>query len=411
MGSLPLALVASCAILTSPGFLPARLERIERILQERVDRSELPGAVVLLARDGQVALHRSFGFRDLESKALLKPDDLFRLASATKILTSAALLTLYEEGRFRLRDPVSDYLPELKELKVQASDGSIRTAERQVTVRDLLRHTAGYGYGFREPQQSAYRAAGIMTPGPNPEWTHQGTLQEWAVRLATVPLADEPGTRFEYGFGSDLAGLLIERLSNQSLDRFLHERLFAPLRMHDTGFAVPDDELDRLTSLYRAKDGALEAIDRAPASPMRQLPKAFSGGGGWDNLGNGGLVSTAPDMLRFLQMLLNEGELDGARVLSPSTVEMMFRNHLAGLPSPEISPGIGFGLGYAVVEKPALVGEAVSEGMMWWAGSTNVHYWIDPKRGFIGLYFTQVLPFGHLDMMDLVRQLSVQALE
>jgi CubicO group peptidase (beta-lactamase class C family) len=411
MGSLSFALVASCAIQTSPGFVPSRLERIERLIQERVDRGDLPGGVVLLARHGKVGLLRAFGSSDLESRRPMRPDDLFRLASATKILTSAALLTLYEEGRFRLRDPVSDYLPELKELKVQASDGSIRTAERQVTVRDLMRHTTGYGYGFREPQQSAYRAAGIMRPGPDPDWTHEGTLREWAVRLATVPLSDEPGTRFEYGFGSDLAGLLIERLSNQRLDRFLQERLFAPLRMHDTGFAVPEEKLDRLTSVYLAKDGGLEAIDRAPTSPLKVPPKAFSGGGGWDNLGNGGLVSTAPDILRFLQMLLNEGELDGVRVLSPSTVEMMFRNHLEGLPSPEISPGIGFGLGYAVVEKPGLVGEAVSEGMMWWAGSTNVHYWLDPKREFIGLYFMQVLPFGHLDMMELVRQLSVQALE
>jgi len=400
MGSLWLSLVASSAVLASAeGFIPARLERVERVIQERVDRGDLPGAVVLLSRRRKVGVLRAFGFSDLESRRPMKTDDLFRLASATKILTSAALLTLYEEGRFRLRDPVGDYVPEF------------RTLEGKLTIRDLLRHTTGYGYGFREPQLSAYRRAGIMKPGPDLDWTHDGTLSEWAVRLATVPLADEPGTRFEYGLGTDIAGLLIERIANQSLDVFLRERLFAPLRMNDTGFVVPEDKLDRLTSVYFAEQGRLKVIDRAPTSAVRLTPKALSGGGGWDNLGNGGVVSTAPDMFRFLQMLLNRGELDGVRVLSRSTIEMMFRNQLAGLASPEISPGVGFGFGYAVVTDPARVGEAVSEGMMWWAGSTNVHYWLDPKEELIGLYFTQVLPFGYLDMMDRVRQLSLHALE
>ncbi len=200
MGSIWLSLLASASVLTSTeGFDPARLACVERLVQEHVDRGELPGAVVLLARHGKVGLVRSFGFSDVESRRPMKPDDLFRLASATKILTSAALLTLYEEGRFRLRDPVGEYITELKDLKVQERDGSVRALERKLTIRDLLRHTTGYGYGFREPQQSAYRKAGIMKPGPDPDWTHDGTLSEWAVRLGTVPLADEPGTRSSTG--------------------------------------------------------------------------------------------------------------------------------------------------------------------------------------------------------------------
>jgi CubicO group peptidase (beta-lactamase class C family) len=344
----------------------------------------------------------------------MKPDDLFRLASASKILTSAALLTLYEEGRFRLRDPVADFVPELKDLKLQAREGEVSVPERPLTIRDLLRHTSGYGYGFSEPQLSAYRRAGIVPsrgPGPDLDWSHRGTLSEWAARLATVPLADEPGTRFEYGLGSDIAGLLIERVSSQRLDRFLRERLFVPLGMKDTGFVVPDEKLDRLTTLYRAGERGLEALDRPETSEMRRTPKAFSGGGGWDNLGNGGLYSTAQDMLRFLQMLLDGGELEGTRVLSRKTIEMMFENQLAGLASPEISPGLGFGLGYAVVTEPARHGEVVSEGMIWWAGSTNVHYWLAPREGLIGLYFMQVLPFQHLDLLDRVRLLSLHALE
>jgi CubicO group peptidase (beta-lactamase class C family) len=415
MGSLGLSLLATSVLFaTTQGFVVERLERIEQLVQDRVDRGEIPGAVVLLARHGKVGLLRSFGFRDVESRMAMKPDDLFRLASATKILTSAALLTLYEEGRLRLRDPVAEYIPELMELKLQTPEGGLGVPERRLTVRDLLRHTAGYGYGFREPQGSAYRRAGIVPsrgPGADLDWRHGGTLSEWAARLATVPLADEPGTRFEYGLGSDVAGLLIERISNQRLDRFLRERLLVPLGMNDTGFVVPEEKLGRLTSVYRAGERGLEALDRAETSEMRRTPDAFSGGGGWDNLGNGGLYSTAQDMLRFLQMLLNGGELEGTRVLSRKTVEMMFENHLAGLPSPEISPGVGFGLGYAVVTDPARHGEVVSEGMIWWAGSTNVHYWLAPKEGLIGLYFMQVLPFGHLDLMDRVRLLSLHALE
>jgi len=281
------------------GLVPARVQRVERLIQEHVDRGELPGAVLLLARRGKVAAFRAFGWADLESRRPMKPDDLFRLASATKIITSVALLTLYEEGKFALRDSLGDYLPELRNLTVQAPDGQIQ----------------------------------------------------------------------------------------------------------------PSEKLDRLTSVYLAQEGGLERLDRAETSPLRRQPKALSGGGGWDMLGNSGLVATAPDLFRFLQMLLNGGALEGVRVLSRSTVEMMRRNHLAGLAVPERSPGVGFGFGYAVVDDVVKHGEAASPGMMWWAGSTNVHYWLDPREEFIGLYFTQVQPFPYLDLMDVVRRLSLQALE
>lgn len=393
------------------GFVPEQVQRIERLIQEHVDRGELPGAVLLLARRGKVAAWRAFGWADLESRRPMKPDDLFRLASATKIITSVALLTLYEEGKFALRDSVGDYLPELRNLTVQAPDGQIQPMSRRLTIRDLLRHTSGYGYGYRDPQQSAYRRAGILRPGPELDWSHDLTLDEWVARLATVPLADEPGTRFEYGLSSDIAGLLIERLSKQRLDHFMRDRIFRPLEMNDTGFVVSDEKLDRLTSVYLAQQGGLERLDRAETSPLGRQPKALSGGGGWDMLGGSGLVATAPDMFRLLQMLLNDGELEGARVLSRSTVAMMRRNHLAELPVPERSPGVGFGFGYAVVDDVVKHGEAASPGMMWWAGSTNVHYWLDPGEEHIGLYFTQLQPFPYLDLMDVVRRLSLQSLE
>jgi CubicO group peptidase (beta-lactamase class C family) len=342
----------------------------------------------------------------------MRPDAIFRLASATKIVTSVALLTLHDEGRVSLRDPVAPHLPELARLEVVSAAGGSVPAARPLVVRDLLRHTTGYGYGSDEARQALYRKAGIMRPGPDLDWSHEWTLSEWAARLAAVPLADEPGTRFDYGFGSDLAGLLIERLTGQPLDRAIAERVLEPLGMVDTGFVVPEQKLDRLASIYRIADGTVEALDRAVRSPLRRRPKALSGGGGWDNLGNSGLVSTAPDFHRLLQMILNGGQLDGVRVLSSKTVELMRHNQLAGLEDPDCFwPGVGFGFGYAVLYDLGKFGEIGSPGAMWWAGSTNVHYWLDPAEGMVGVLMVQVRPFGHLDLMDTVRRLTWQAVE
>jgi CubicO group peptidase (beta-lactamase class C family) len=389
-----------------------RLGKLHNRLQTYVDKGQLPGAVLLVARHGKVVSLRAFGSLDIESRAAMRPDAIFRLASAAKIVTSVALLTLHEEGRFSLRDPVADYLPELARLTVADASGAAAPAKRPLRIRDLLRHTSGYGYGFDGAQQVAYRKVGIMQPGPALDWSHDLTLSEWAARLATVPLADEPGTRFDYGFGSDLAGLLIERVTGLPLDRAIEERVLEPLKMVDTGFVVPDHKIDRLASIYRIEEGKVEALDRADRSPLRRRPKAPSGGGGWDNLGNGGLVSTAPDFCRLLQMILNGGRLDGIRVLAPKTVELMRENQLADLERPDsVWPGVGFGFGYAVLYDQGKFGEIGSPGAMWWAGSTNVHYWIDPREGLIGVLMVQVQPFPYLNVMGEVRNLTWQAIE
>jgi CubicO group peptidase (beta-lactamase class C family) len=389
-----------------------RLGKLHNRLQTYVDKGQLPGAVLLVARHGKVVSLRAFGSLDIESRAAMRPDAIFRLASAAKIVTSVALLTLHEEGRFSLRDPVADYLPELARLTVADASGAAAPAKRPLRIRDLLRHTSGYGYGFDGAQQVAYRKVGIMQPGPALDWSHDLTLSEWAARLATVPLADEPGMRFDYGFGSDLAGLLIERVTGLPLDRAIEERVLEPLKMVDTGFVVPDHKIDRLASIYRIEEGKVEALDRADRSPLRRRPKAPSGGGGWDNLGNGGLVSTAPDFCRLLQMILNGGRLDGIRVLAPKTVELMRENQLADLERPDsVWPGVGFGFGYAVLYDQGKFGEIGSPGAMWWAGSTNVHYWIDPREGLIGVLMVQVQPFPYLNVMGEVRNLTWQAIE
>jgi CubicO group peptidase (beta-lactamase class C family) len=392
------------------GMSGERLDRLHERLQAYVDGG-LPGAVLLVARHGKVASLRAYGSLDMESRAVMRPDAIFRLASATKIVTSVALLTLHEEGRFSLRDPVADYLPEFARLTVGTS-GAAAPAKRTLRIRDLLRHTTGYGYGFDEARQAVYRSAGIMRPGPDLDWSHDLTLSEWAIRLATIPMADEPGTRFDYGFGSDLAGLLIERVTGLPLDRAIEERVLKPLKMVDTGFFVPDPKIDRLTSIYGIEKGKVEALDRAARSPLRRRPKALSGGGGWDNLGNGGLVSTAPDFCRLLQMILNGGILDGVRVLAPKTVELMRLNQLADLERPDsFWPGVGFGFGYAVLYDLSKFGEIGSPGAMWWAGSTNVHFWLDPREGLIGVLMLQVRPFPYLDVMGAVRGLTWQAID
>ena len=393
------------------GFVPARLARVEHFIQRKVDDTQLPGAVLLLARHGRVATLRAFGAADLATGRRMAPDSLFRIASATKIITAVGLLTLYEEGRFALGDAVGDHLPEFRQLRVRQDDGSARPATRRLTIRDLLRHTTGFGYGGDARQRTAYQEAGLMPAGRDDDWSHAFTLEQWTTRLATVPLTSEPGTRFEYGFGTDIAGALIERVSGQRLDAFLASRIFTPLGMRDTGFTIAPDRQGRMTTLHEAGPRRFDVVDGAEHSRFMTPPSAWSGGGGWDMAGHGGLVTTAMDFFRFLQMLLNRGDLEGVRVLSRHTVELMFTNQLATLPVAERAPGVGFGFGYAMVTDAARYGEVGSPGLMWWAGSTNTRYWIDPLNETVGLYLTQVLPFPYQDLMGSVMRLSLQALE
>jgi CubicO group peptidase (beta-lactamase class C family) len=393
------------------GFDAARLARIDQFIERHVADKRLPGAVLLLARRGQVAVLKAFGLADAQSGRPMATDSLFRMASAAKIVTSAGLLSLYEEGRVGLGDAASDYLPELRAVNVRLVDGSVKPATRRLTVRDLLRHTTGFGYGDDPQQRAAYQDAGLMPKGRDDDWTHDLTLAQWTARLATVPLTSEPGTRFEYGFGSDIAGALIERVSGLELDAFLEARIFGPLRMRDTGLALGPARLARLTTLYRAGAEGFAVADAGGNGLFANRPRAWSGGGGWDMAGHGGLTTTAGDYFRFLQMLLNGGELEGTRVLSRHTVDLMLRNQLTTLPSPERSPGVGFGFGYAIVIDAARYGDVGSPGLLWWAGSTNTRYWMDPHEQLIGLYLSQVLPFPYLDLMGSVMRLSYHALE
>lgn len=396
----------------SGAFSEEVLDSLWGLIQGHVDRGEIPGAVVLLSRDGN-RVTKAVGTLDLEGGRAMPEDAIFRLASASKLIVSAAFMTLIEDGLVAVDDPISAYLPEYGELRVFTGEStSLGAARGQIRIVDLLRHTSGYGGGAQGPQQAAYREAGILTEAEELDWTHPWDLAEWSKVLASTPLAREPATRFEYGLSHDVLGRLIEVLTGDELGVALSERLLEPLGMRDTGFWVPEQHRHRLSGMYDHEVVPPAPVDIASNSRFLRPPRAPSGGGGWDNFpASGGLVSTAQDYGRLLEMILNDGEVDGARLLQPETVGLMKRNLLEGLPFEEsFWPGVGFSTGMAVVFDSTRYGEGRPNGTMWWAGSTNVHFWMEPSRDFFGVLMVQAKPFGHLDLMGAAQDLAFRAL-
>jgi CubicO group peptidase (beta-lactamase class C family) len=394
------------------GLSSDRLTRIHAMLQTHIDRGELAGAVTMIARRGKVVHFEAHGMANLEARRPMRRDDLFRIASMTKMVTTVAAMMLYEDGHFTLQDPVSTFIPAFRSMQValpdegnQASPGAFTTvpAQNQITIRDLLRHTAGFTYaGGAHVVDPLYREAGLRS------WDK--SLPAFVEQLAAIPLAYQPGAGWEYSLATDVLGYLVEVVSGQPLDQFFEERIFEPLQMKDTGFVVPASALDRLVNVYEYDAGALSLLESADDTPLRYRPPAFSGGGGWASLGSdGGLVSTSEDYMRLLQMLLQGGILDGKRLLSRKTVELMMMDHLDGLPT-WLGPGVGFGLGLAVLQEVGAYGELGSPGQVWWAGSDNTYFWIDPAEAMIGLFMTQIRPFGHLNLMGRFQQLAMQAI-
>jgi CubicO group peptidase (beta-lactamase class C family) len=381
------------------------------MLRSHVRRGELPGVVAVLARRGRVAWSLTAGKGDIEADRPLTGDALFRIASMTKMVTIVAALSLYEEGRFQLTDPAARWLPELADVAVAGEGWTPERPDQRtvaprspITIRDLMRHTAGFTYGGGgHPVDALYRPAGLRS------WP--GDLAGFVRTLAGLPLAFQPGEGWEYGLSTDVLGRLVEVVAGEPLDRVFEERVFRPLDMRDTAFVVSDAALPRLTNVYLFDEGELKLLEAAHDSPLRERPPAFSGGGGWADLGSdGGLVSTARDYLRLLQMLLDGGRLGDVRVLGRKTVELMMTDHLDGIPT-WLGPGVGFGLGVAVLKDVGAAGELGSVGQVWWAGSDNTSFWIDPKERMIGLLMVQVRPFGHLDLMGRFAILAQQAID
>ena len=374
--------------MTAPaGFSEARLARIPRFLQEQVDAGRLPGAQLLIWRRGQIAHASMVGRMDMARSIAMRADAIFRLYSMTKPVTAVALLMLMEEGRIALDDPVSRFIPGFAGLKV--CDG---TAPRHpMTVLDLLRHTAGFTYGFhnRTPIDAAYRRMRIA------EFDTEGGLAAMIAQLESLPLEYAPGEGWIYSVATDVVGYLIERVSGRSYAAFVRENILAPLKMTDTDFQLAAGKRERFCACYSLKDGKLDLFDDPQNSPWFAAPKLESGGGG--------LAGTAEDYLRFCRMLLNKGELDGVRLLSPKTVRLMTANHLpGGKEIADLSPvsdafnesgfrGIGFGLGVGVTLDPARVGIPGTAGEFTWGGMASTTFFVDPQEDMAVVFMTQTI--------------------
>lgn len=384
-----LCLVAAAAGSEIPRVAPAevglaqdRLNRITRHLQDDVERGHLAGAIGVVARRGRIAYWETVGLADKESGAPLRDDTIFRIYSMTKPVVGVALMTLYEEGKFSLDDPVKKHLPELGGMLVADGEQDV-PARRKMTVQDLMRHTSGMIYGSRGPSRVERLWAEADLLGGN------RSIDDFIRKLAKLPLRHHPGEAWDYSVSVDVQGRLIEVLSGMHLAAFLQRRVFEPLGMRDTGFTVPPNKKDRFVQMYR-QNKAKNAIEPAPPDLSEGY---FDHENRWYS-GGGGLVSTTRDYLRFCQMLLNGGVLDGCRVLGRKTLALMTADHIEGLPraSRVLGPGYGFGLDFAVHIAPAESGLNGSVGEFNWGGLAGTSFWVDPAEELVGLYMIQMLP-------------------
>lgn len=378
------------------------------MLRSHIEAGELGGAVALVARRGRVAHFEALGRQSGEGDDAvpMRPDTLFGIASMTKPITSAAIMMLYEEDKLQLDDPVSRFIPAMKDLEVAVvEDGhsgpnapyTTVPAARQVTVRDLLRHTAGLTYGFMDPGPvgKLYREA--LQPG-------DGDLGAMMNQLAELPLARQPGSAFVYGHSTDVLGYLVEVVSGQPFADFLEQRIFRPLGMVDTAFYVPQEKADRLSALFvLGEDGKVRPGVRPYFRGYSEMPAAPSGGGG--------LVSTAADYARLLQMFLNGGRLGDVRILSRKSVELMTADTLRDLARPFVAPGYGFGLGFAVRVDLGASSQLGSVGEYAWSGIYNTFFFVDPQEELFAILLTQTAPFRHLDLGSRLRTLVMQAID
>lgn len=377
-----LLLVVSLAVAAQQpigtGFSPERVARLKTALKETVDKKEFAGIHVAVMKKSKLAINESFGYQDMEAGKPMRADTIMRMASMTKPIASAAVMILYEEGKFHLDDPISKWIPGMEKVRVLESEDSDGThtvpLKREITVKHLLTHTSGL-YNSR-----AYAKHGTF--GRNL------TLKEMAAKLPEVPLSHQPGEAWRYGMSIDVLGYLVEVWSGKTFDVFLQERIFTPLGMKDTGFHVPKEKMDRVSKVYTLGEGGVVRPAQQRGDPSVR-PKFFSGGGG--------LFSTAPDYLRFCQMLINGGMLDGKRILARTTVDYMFRNHVPVnmiVPEgPNGRTGHGFGFGGAVLVDPSAYQVLSVEGDYNWGGANGTYFWIDRKNEMAAVWMVQRPPF------------------
>jgi CubicO group peptidase (beta-lactamase class C family) len=383
---------------TVEGFTRAGLAAFNTDFHKMVDDGALANVVTLVSRHGQIVHLDAYGVQDASGTAPVKPDSIFRIASMTKPITSAALMMLWEEGRFALTDPVAKHIPQFAGLKVRRDDGTLEDQATPQTMEQLMSHTAGFG---RASEYAALAGGGGLAYGQ----LREGDLQAMIDKLAQVPLFYQPGTDWRYGPSVDIQGYVIEKLSGQTLDVFFAERLFKPLGMRDTGFCVDAAKAERVVRLHKWDDKG-KAVPAGPTNAFPTSPPKFLAGGG-------GLLSTAQDYWRFSQMMLNAGEFEGRRYLRASTVERMRTSVLnpgvnVTLYSPD-TRGLGFGLGFAIIEDP--VAAKTSQGIksFYWGGAFGTWFWIDPVNDMIVIGMIQNVDGTKPDGAPLVREASARA--
>jgi len=391
------------------GLSAERLARIDQAMEGHVDEGHFSGAIGMIVRRGKIGYFKTWGDMDKESGTKMSEDAIFRMYSMTKAVTGVAAMILYEHGHFALTDPISNYLPEFKTMRVAIDEaGPVAgrrksytvPADRQITVRDLFMHTAGLSYpGPIAPDGERYFAKTGVSQAT--------TLEEMVKRIAKAPLVQQPGTTWQYGYSTDVLARYVEAVSGMPIDEFFRKNIFEPLGMNDTGYYVPEKKWDRFTVLYTLNDGK-KTVRRstAAAQDSYKQPTTKLGGGS-------GLVSTTKDYARFCQMLANDGELNGVRILSRKSVELMRADHMP-VDMPRAGgtslAGWGFGLTFAVSRGPGQTGIIGTKGEYRWGGAAGTRFWIDPKEEMVTIFMVQILPYRGLSYGQEFKRLAYQAI-
>ncbi|MDT8398440.1 MAG: serine hydrolase domain-containing protein [Pseudomonadales bacterium] len=388
------------------GFDPVRLARLDPILQSYIDDQRLAGSVALVLRDGRIVYSSAKGMSNIEAGLPMREDSIFRIASQTKAIVSTGIMMLHERGDLQISDPLSRYFPEWAKVQVAQpkADGGydLVPISRPITLRDLLTHTSGIGYGLGGVALDAWQQAGIAG------WyfaNKNEPIGTTVARMAALPMQAQPGEQWIYGYNLDILGAVIEKVSGQSLADFLQQEIFTPLGMRDTHFYLPPEKAGRLAVVYTPKTGG--GIERIRETGGMQSQGMYVEGPRRSYSGGAGLLSTAGDYARFLQMTLNGGEFNGKRLLSPKTIELMTSNHLRDIP---FQPGTGFGLGFSIAMDLGARGTLGSVGEYGWGGAYHSTYWVDPVEKLVVVYLSQLIPAPGIDDFSKLRAGIYQAL-
>ncbi|WP_158968577.1 serine hydrolase [Paraglaciecola sp. L3A3] len=387
----------------SVGFSSERLARIAPAIQEYIDQGKLAGTLTLVAKDGKIAYLNAQGMQDKAAGISMREDSIFRIYSMSKPVTAVAAMTLWEQGKFHMLDPISKYLPKFKDMKVYVSGSGtemvLEDAKSPIRIIDLFMHTSGLSYGFTGSEVDKLYRQLFSKP-------EELTPENFAGKIAALPLNHQPGTAWHYGLSTDLIGFLVEKISGKKLGEYMQENIFSPLGMLDTGFYVPTDKVNRFTQIYTAdqKTGHTIVMQNEPLGDFKSDPAIHNGGGG--------LVSTIQDYFTFAQMMLNGGEINGVRILGRKTVEYMTTNHLPKqlIPFEHYAPGEGFALAMSVTVAPEMSGFMSSKGNFGWAGAASTYFRVDPVEKIVMITMTQFIPGGFHRYNDDFRNLVYQAL-